>query len=81
MVGSKYSEIRPNNYRGHEPVTGNNFNRQKDSNDNFNHMVDESLLWGNIKVITEDEAQEIIESEVDGNDIYHIDDMILDEKK
>ena len=52
------------------------FNRQKENNCIVNYAVDEMLLQENNKVSTEN-----IESELDGNDLYHIYNMSLDNKK
>ena len=57
-------------------MTRSKFNRQKENNCIVNYAVDEMLLQENNKVSTEN-----IESELDGNDLYHIYNMSLDNKK
>ena len=43
--------------------------------------MDELILKGNNKVSAEYEAHENIESEIDENDLYQIDNMSLEKKK
>ena len=59
----------------------NKYTRQQYNNDTVNSAVYEIILQENIKVSAVTEAQEIIESEFDENDLYRIDNMSLKEKK
>ena len=61
-------------------MTRKEFNIQQDNNDIVNHAEDKILLQENNKVSAEEEAHENIESELDEDDLYHIDKMSLDEK-
>ena len=72
---------RPTKYRGNDPATRKKFNRQKQNNDIVNHTVDEIFLQENNKVSDESETHENIESKLDDNDIYQIDNMRLNNKK
>ena len=63
------------------PTTRDKFNRQKENNAIVNNEVDEIILQENNKLIAEYEAHENTDSEIDENNIYEIDNMILDEKK
>ena len=77
----KYSKSSFTKDRGHDPVTRNIFNPQQENNTIGNHAVDEIILQENNIVSAEAEAHENIESELDENDIYHIDSMSLDDRK
>ena len=79
--GSKYVKSIPTKDRGHNPVPGNKFNRQKDNNAIVNSAVDEILLNENKKVSAEKEAPAYVESNFDENELYQIDNMSLDETK
>ena len=72
----KYSKIIPTKDCRHDITTRNKFNRQQENNAIFNHEVDEIIMQENNKVNAEDEAHENIDSVVDKNDIYHIDNII-----
>ena len=50
-------------------------------NDICNHAVNEILLQEIIEVSPEDESQENIDSELKENDLYHIENKSLDDKK
>ena len=78
--GSKYSKIRPSKDCGHDTSNRNKFNRQQDNNDIVNHAVDDINLQEK-KASAESESHENIESEIDGKNLYHIDNMSLDKKK
>ena len=79
--GSKYAKIRHTNNRGHNNENRNKYTRQKYNNTIVNSAVDEIILQENNKVSAGTEAQEIIESEFDENDLYWIDNMSLEEKR
>ena len=66
---------------GHEPANKNKFIRQQEKNAIVNHAIYEIILQENNKVSTEAEAHENIDSKIDGNCLYQVDDMSLDEKK
>ena len=76
--GDKYSKIRPTKDHGHEPATKNKFNRQKEKNYIVNHAVDEIILQDNNKGSDEYESHENIDSKINENDLYDIDNMSLD---
>ena len=78
---SKYAKTRHANNLGHNPANRNKYTRQKYNNTIVNSAVDEIILQENNKVSAGTEAQEIIESEFDENDLYRIDNMSLEEKK
>ena len=59
----------------------NIFNRNKQKNDIVQHAVDEITLQENRKLSVEEKARENIDSEVEENYLYEIDNMSLDEKK
>ena len=80
-LGSKYAKISPTKDPMHGTANRNKFNSQKQNNAIVNHTVDEILLQENNKVRAEEKAQENIDSELDENDIYHIDNMSLDYNK
>ena len=79
--GSKYAKIRHTNNRGHNPSNRNKYTRQQYNNTIVNSSVDEITLQENDKVSAGTEAQEIIESEFDDNNLYRIDSMSLEKKK
>ena len=79
--GSKYAKIRHYNNRGHNPENKTKYTRQQYNNDIVNSAVDQILLKEDNKVSAGTEAQEIIESEFDENDLYRIDNVSLKEKK
>ena len=79
--GSKYSKIRHTNNRGQNPENRNKYTRQQYNNAIVNSAVDEIILQENNKLSDGTEAQDIIESEFDDNDLYWIDNMSLEEKK
>ena len=79
--GSKYDRSRPNKYRGHNTAIRNKFNRQEDNNAIVKHTVYEILQRENNEVSDEEEAHGNVESELDDNDLYQIDNMSLDKKK
>ena len=71
----------PTKDRGNDPAHGNKFNIQKDNGANINSAVDDIILTLNIKVSAGTESQEIIGSKFDKNDLYQIDNMILEDKR
>ena len=79
--GSKYAIIRPTKYHGHNTANRNKFNRQEDKNAIVKHTVYEILQRENNEVSDEEEAHGNVESELDDNDLYQIDNMSLDKKK
>ena len=79
--GSNYYKIRHTKDCGNEPVANNKFSRQQENSAIVQHAFDEIILQEKNKLSAEDESQENIDSEIDDNDLYDIDNMILDEKK
>ena len=79
--GSRYFKIHPTKYLTNDPVTRSKFNRHQDKNYIINHAVDKILLQENNKVSAEAEANEKIESELNKNDLYQIDNMSIDDNK
>ena len=79
--GSKYAKIRHTNNRGQNPENRNKYTRQQYNNAIVNSAVDEIILQEDNKVSAGTEAQEIIESEFDENNLYRIDNMSLKEKR
>ena len=79
--GSKYSKSTPTKDLGYEPTTKKKIGRQKENYSNFQHAVYEIILWENKKLSAEAESYYNIDSEINENDIYYIDNMSLDEKK
>ena len=57
------------------------FNRQKENNAIVNNVVDEIILQENNKVSAEAEAHEKNEYYIDDNDLYHVDNMSLDDNR
>ena len=80
-LGSKYSIKRPTKYLRNDLTTRDKFNIHQESNSIFNHSVGEILLKKNNKVSSESEAHENIESDIDENYLYCIDNTGLDENK
>ena len=66
---------------GQEPTKTRKFNRKKQNNDIVQHAVDEIILHDNMKLSVEQEAHDNIDSEVDENNLYKIDNMSIDEKE
>ena len=56
-------------------------NRHQENNDVVQHVVNYIIFQQNKKLSVEDESHENINSKVDENYLYEIDDMSLDEKK
>ena len=79
--GSKYAKIRHANNRGHNNKNRNKYTRQQYNNTIVNIAVDEIILQENNKVSSRTEAQDIIESEFDDNNLYRVDNMSLKEKR
>ena len=79
--GFKYAKRRHTKYRDNNPANIETFNRQQENNAIVKQWVDEILLEEDNKVSAEEEAQENIESDFNENDLYHIDNMSLDDKK
>ena len=79
--GSKYSKSIPTKYRGNEPASNEKFNRQQDNNSIVQHAVDDIILHKKNKLSAEDDSHRSIYSKIDKNDLYEIDNVILDEKK
>ena len=78
---SKYAKRRPTKDRGHDPSKIFVFNRQQENNDIVNYAWDEIILQENDKVSDESEAHETIESDIDENNLYKIENMSIDYKK
>ena len=78
---SKYSKARPTKDHRLQPETKNKFNRHQENNYIVNHAVGDIILQENKKLSVNDEAQENVDSEVNENNLYDIDKMILDEKE
>ena len=79
--GSKHSKSRPTKDSGHDTATRKKFNRQKENSDIVNNALDEILLQENNKVSNEYEAHKNIESDIYENDLYHIENRSLDNKR
>ena len=80
--GSKYHERSTFKDRGHDTATRNVFNIKQDNNDFVNHAVDEILMpKKRVSAEAEAEAHENIESDIDENDLYHIYNISLYDKK
>ena len=62
-------------------MTRNKFNIHQEKNAIVNHAVDKIIFQENNKIIAQYEAHENIESEIDENDLYQIDNMSLEKKK
>ena len=75
--GSKYSIIMHAEDRGHDPITKNKFNRQQQNNDIVNHALAYIILKDNNTLSAAAEAHENIDSKIDENDLYQIDNMSL----
>ena len=73
----KYSKIWPTQDQGQDPATKKKFNRKKENNDIFQNSVDDIILQDNMKLSVEEEEHENIDSEVDKNNIYEIDNMSI----
>ena len=69
--GSEYDKPRPTKYLGNNTIPENKFNRQQGNNVIINIAVDEILLHEN----------ENIESDFDDKELYHIDNMSLEDTK
>ena len=59
----------------------NRFNKNQENNATVQHAFDKIILQDNEKLSAEDEAYENINSEIDENYLYKIDNMSLYEKK
>ena len=79
--GSNYAKIRHTNNRGHKPENRNKYTRQQYNNAIVIIAVNEIILQENNKVSAGTEAQKIIVSGFDENNLYQIDNMSLKEKK
>ena len=80
-IFSKYSKSRPTKDLGHDHASKNKFNIQQENNTIVNNTVDEIILQENNKLSAEAESHKNIDSEIDENDLYLIDNMSLDENK
>ena len=80
-LGFKYYIGRPTKDHRQEPAAKKKFSRQKENNAIFQNIVYEIIQQENKKLSAEDEAHGSIYSGIDENNIYEIDNMILDEKK
>ena len=73
--GSRCAKIRPTKDCGHNPANKRKFNRH------HNHSLDKIIPQENSKLSAEAEVHDNIESEIDYNDLYQIDNMSIDDKK
>ena len=80
-LGFKYYIGRPTKDHRQEPAAKKKFSRQKENNAIFQNIVYEIIQQENKKLSAECEAHKNIDSKIDKNDIYDIDNMTLDEKK
>ena len=74
--GSKYSKISPTKDRGNDPLTKNKFNRNQENNDIVNHALDDIIPQEALR-----KKLKTIDSEINDNNLYQIDNISLDEKK
>ena len=79
--GYKCPTIRPTKDRGHDPININKFNRQKQNNAIVESAVDKILLQEKNKVIAKEKSYENIGSDFYENELYHIYNIIPDDKK
>ena len=79
--GSKCSKSRITKDHGNDTATRNKFNIQQENNAIVNHAVDYIILEYSNKLSAEAKSNEKVDSEIDENYLYHIDNMSLYEKK
>ena len=78
---SKYVNSIPNNYRRHNPVPGNKFNRRQDNNYILNSAVNKFILHKTQKLSAAKEAPEFLEYDFDDKKLYQIEKMSLKDTK
>ena len=67
----------PNKDCVHEPATKKKFSKHQENNAVVQLVVDEIIFQEKNKLSSEDEAKENIDSEIDEDDLYEIDNISL----
>ena len=71
----------PTKYRGSNPVSSETINRHMENTDIVNNTVDQIILDETQQLSAAREAPEFLDSDYDGNYVYQVDKMSLEETK
>ena len=80
--GTKYAADQPNKYHGNHPIPRKIFRKNQENHAIINNLVNEILKNEPQKVsAANNEEPNILESDYDDNDLYHMENMSLEETK